>query len=181
MKIHSCPILPHTVVLILDSVLVQEGMRRGFFLTEAFANPASTTLHTVYVVQTHEKLNEELDREISKESWVHIKLCECLLSLYIRPRRAEMSVEDLWDNHLCVLQWVASSVHGRATLQANICLSSFINVSSDILGLLNFDFNCTGVIECMIIPLFTDFSLTSLWLNVSGLGKFIIAKLLESC
>lgn len=68
MKIHSCPILPHTVVLILDSVLVQEGMRRGFFLTEAFANPASTTLHTGYVVQTHEKLNEELDREISKES-----------------------------------------------------------------------------------------------------------------
>ena len=39
-----------------------------FFLIEAFPNPASTTLHTEYVVQIQERLNEELDREDSKES-----------------------------------------------------------------------------------------------------------------
>lgn len=61
-----------------------------------------------------------------------------------------MSVDCL-DNHPCVLQWLASSIRGRAILQANICLSSFTNVSSDILGLPYFDFDCTGVIEYTII------------------------------
>lgn len=65
-----------------------------------------------------------------------------------------MPVEDLWNNHPCVLQWVASSVCGRATVQANFCLSSFTNVSSDILALPNFDFSCTGVINYIIIPSF---------------------------
>lgn len=75
-----------------------------FFLVEIFPNPASATLHTGYVVQTHERPNEELGKEISKESWAHIKSYEYFLSLHLRPRKAKMSGEGLWDNHPCVLQ-----------------------------------------------------------------------------
>lgn len=67
-----------------------------------------------------------------------------------------MSVEDLWDNHPCVLQWVASSIHGRATLQANISLSSFINVT------LTFwvSLILIAIVLCHRIYHYTPFSLT---------------------
>lgn len=147
MKIHSCPILPHTVVLILKSVLVQQARRWSSFSENPFQILLQQHSIQDMLFSGIRQGNLQGILSIHQALWV-------LSFLYIRPRKTEMSVEDLWDNHPCVLQWVAFAVHGRTTPQVHICLSSFTNVSSDLLGLPNFNFNCTGVVEYMIIPSF---------------------------